>query len=221
MAANTWEFDNSQKAKQHTITNENFILEVQRLKDQWNNEEKISVTAYWKEGTGKMLLGTTRIDPTDIEAGLVAFKKYGVMLSRPDCIEIARHIREQYYSIEPTFSYDGHIIDKNSLRDILSLLHNMIESNHIQEIKIKPRHMPQDCNVYAIPVKTFSEELQRSQLSKITPKAIQEYLFQNGYTLVNRGCLEYVAPVGEDKVKTKCVCLYKDKFDAAVEDAEA
>lgn len=81
--------------------------------------------------------------------------------------------------------------------------------------------MPQDCNVYAIPVKTFNEELQRSQLSKITPKAIQEYLFQNGFTLVNRGCLEYVAPVGEDKVKTKCVCLYKDKFDAAVEDAEA
>ena len=216
--------DNTDKPKEHTITEKGFVLEIQRLKnkgnDKGNNEEKISVAAYEREIKDSELLGKIQISPADMEAGLMTLNRYGVMLSRPDCIDIARCIKENYYSFEPIFAYDGYVIDDDTWQDILGLLDSIISAGDIQAITLKPRHELNSCTVYAIPVKTFRKELLQSQLSRITPKAIQEYLFQNGFTLVNRGCLEYVAPVGGDKVKKKCVCLYKDKFGGAVEDAE-
>ena len=95
----------------------------------------------------------------------------------------------------------------------------MIEGNHIEAATVKPRHLPDSCIIYPIPVKLFNEEIQRSQFQAITPKAIQEYLYQGGFTLVNRGSLDYVASTGDGKSKQKCVCLYKEKMKDFVEQA--
>ncbi|MGO5114215.1 hypothetical protein ACTQ33_04165 [Candidatus Avoscillospira sp. LCP25S3_F1] len=221
--AEFWTIDNTDKSEKHTITGKGFVLEIQRLKnkgnDKGNNEEKISVAAYEGEIKDSELLGKIQISPADMEAGLMTLNRYGVMLSRPDCMDLARCIKENYYSLEPISAYDGYVIDDDTWQDILGLLDSIISAGDIQAITLKPRHELNSCKVYAIPVKTFGEELLQSQLSKITPKAIQEYLFQKGYTLVNRGCLDYVAPVGADKVKKKCVCLYQEKFDAAIKGA--
>ena len=220
MAAPVWSIDNKELAEQHVIEGNSFRLEVERLKDRWNNEEKVSVTAYRLGNAEPALLGTTQLEPADLEGGLAAFKKYGVMLSRSDCIEIAKCIRENYYSFHPRPCYDGSIIDDIILQDILELLINMIEVNHIEAITIKPRHLPNSCNIYPIPVKLFNEEIQRGQFQDITPKAILEYLYQGGFTLVNRGSLDYVAPVGADKSKQKCVCLYRDKMTGIADSAK-
>ena len=101
MAAAVWSIDNKDPAEQHTIEGSGFRLEVKRLKDKWDNEEKVVVTAYRLGGSEPALLGTTHLEPVDLEGGLAAFKKYGVMLSRSDCIEIAKCIRENYYSFHP------------------------------------------------------------------------------------------------------------------------
>lgn len=219
MAAAVWSIDNKDPAEQHTIEGSGFRLEVKRLKDKWDNEEKVVVTAYRLGGSEPALLGTTQLEPVDLEGGLAAFKKYGVMLSRSDCIEIAKCIRENYYSFHPLPCYDGSIIDESCLQDILELLGNMIEGNHIEAATVKPRHLPDSCTIYPIPVKLFNEEIQRSQFQAITPKAIQEYLYQGGFTLANRGSLDYVASTGDGKSKQKCVCLYKEKMKDFVEQA--
>ena len=59
MAAPVWSIDNKELAEQHVIEGNSFRLEVERLKDRWNNEEKVSVTAYRLGNAEPALLGTT------------------------------------------------------------------------------------------------------------------------------------------------------------------
>ena len=66
MAAPVWSIDNKELAEQHVIEGNSFRLEVERLKDRWNNEEKVSVTAYRLGNAEPALLGTTQLEPADL-----------------------------------------------------------------------------------------------------------------------------------------------------------
>lgn len=222
MAKMVWTIDNQQMATSHVIEENNsnkpvnFSLNVVRMKDCCTDLETLKITAYLKGSS--MALGTIYIAPADIEAGLADFKRYGVMLSRPECIEIAKVIREGYYCFTSVSCYDGCNITDDMFNDILGILHGLILEKNIKAISVEPRHLAEPCVVYSIPVKLFNAEILSSQFKRITPKAVQEYLDKQGLIIANRGRLDYVATFEseEEKKKVKCVCLIKDNFDAAI-----
>lgn len=214
-----WEMDSQSPADSHEIQKKDspIHLTISRMKDRIDQKEKLIVAAEYCSDSQNTPLGEIKIDPAEIESGLAGFKEYGVMLSRPDCIEIAKVIRENYYSFSPLPCYDGCTIDQAWLQDILSFLNDIITDSDITEVSVSPRNQPNSYEVYPIPVTTFNEAIENSQYS-FTPKALKEYLFQEGFTVTNKGQYDYVMPIPNDekKKKQKYICLIKAKLDKAI-----
>ncbi len=219
MANIIWALDSTTKANSHTLSGDSFSFEVKRLKDTVTDLEKLEINASRMENGQLSPLGTMQVDPSGIETGLTAFRKYGVMLSRQDCIEIAKCLLTNYYSFDLVPSYDGSIIDDDTYHEILTMLSQLIEVNQIEPQTVSPRHLSGKYEIYPIPLKLFNEEVLNRQWN-VTPKAIQEYLNKEGLTLVSRNCLEYVVPNSEGKGTQKCICPIKGKFETASKKAE-
>ena len=220
-----WQIDSDEILDTHVITansgavknNEDELpsvgivkFTVRRYKDQNTHREQMEIAAEVDQNPS----GTIVTNLIDMETDMPKLRAYGVVLTRPQYVELCHLLSEKYYFFKAisTGKVDN-VVTPEIADEVLEMLCQYILDNDIHAITVKKAEL------YNIPLRAFNNELNDSKYKAYDLGEIKEGLFNRGYTVVNKGKFDYVVSV--DGEKTKMVSLKKECVDPILDQLKA